>query len=137
MSSVQEDDRKAVFAFVGDFNAHHREWLASVSPTNAHGRAALDFPSISGCSQLVSSPTHRAGNCLDLVFTDAPDVVNVVVGAPLGTSDHSVTSIRLNLRQSVPSYTVTRDVYLKAQVNWKSVREEVSEIRLRFCPQQP
>ena len=33
-------------------------------------------------------PTHIAGNRLDLVMTDVPDIVDVVVGTPLGTSDH-------------------------------------------------
>ena len=32
-----------VFVFVGDANAHHSEWLESVSPTDRHGRDALDF----------------------------------------------------------------------------------------------
>lgn len=87
-----------MFVFVGDFNAYHREWLTSVSPTDAHGRAALDFANVSCCTQLVSGPTHQAGNCLDLVLSDAPDVVRVEVKAPLGSSDHSSISIQLNLR---------------------------------------
>ncbi len=62
MSVIQDDDRKAAFVVVGDFNAHHREWLDSVSPTYSHGRAALDFANVSGCSQLVAGPTHLAGN---------------------------------------------------------------------------
>ena len=43
MSYIQENDRKAAFLFVGDFNAHHREWLNSISPTDRHGLSALDF----------------------------------------------------------------------------------------------
>ena len=31
--------------------------------------------------------THIAGNRLDLVMTDVPDIVDVVVGTPLGTSN--------------------------------------------------
>ena len=29
--------------FVGDANAHHSEWLESVSPTDQHRRDDLDF----------------------------------------------------------------------------------------------
>ncbi len=58
MAMIQDDDRKAPFVIVGDFNAHHREWLQSVSPTDSLGCAALDFTSMSGCSQLVADPTH-------------------------------------------------------------------------------
>ena len=45
-----------------------------------HGRDALDFCNLSGCKQLVRCPTHIAGKRLDLVMTDAPDIVDVFVG---------------------------------------------------------
>ena len=80
MVRVQSVDDKAVFVFVGDANAHHSEWLESVSPTDRHGRDALDFCNLSGCEQLVRCPTHVAGNRLDLVMTDVLDIVDVVVG---------------------------------------------------------
>ena len=41
MARVQSVDDKAVF--VGNANALHSEWLESVSPTDRHGRDALDF----------------------------------------------------------------------------------------------
>ena len=37
--------------------------------------------------QFVRSPTHIAGKRLRLVMTDVPDIVDVVVGTPLATSD--------------------------------------------------
>ena len=53
MSRVQTVDDKAVFVFVGDANAHHSEWLQSVSPTDRHGRDGLDLFNLSDCEQLV------------------------------------------------------------------------------------
>ncbi len=50
--------------------------------------------------------------------------------APLGTSDHSAISIQLDVRQHISTYTVTKEVFLKGRVNWSSVREDVSHIRL-------
>ena len=47
---LQSVDDKAVFVFVGDANAHHSEWLESVSHTYRHGRDALDFCNLSGSS---------------------------------------------------------------------------------------
>ncbi len=94
MSLIQDDDQKAAFVFVGDFNAHHCEWLESVSPTDSHGLAALDFANVSLCSQLVVGPTHLAGNRLDLVLTDVQDIEKVTTMAPLGTSDHSAITIQ-------------------------------------------
>ena len=48
--------------------------------------------------------THIAGNRLDLVMTNVPDIVDVVVGTPLGTSDHCFVSCVLCIEQSVPEY---------------------------------
>ena len=87
MARVDSIDDKAVFVFVGDANAHHSEWSESVSPTDRHGRDALDFCNLSGCEQLVCGFTHIAGNRLDLVMTDVLDIVDVVVGTSLGTLD--------------------------------------------------
>ena len=45
---------KQSFSFFGDANAHHSEWLESVSPTDRHWRDSLDFCNVS------TSPTHIA-----------------------------------------------------------------------------
>ena len=45
MTAIQENDRKASFVFIGDSNAHHKEWLNSISQTDCHGLRALDFSS--------------------------------------------------------------------------------------------
>lgn len=128
MGKVQESDPKSAVVFVGDFNAHHTEWLNSHSPTNSSGRAARDMCNLSGCSQLVTSPTHIAGNTLDLVITEVPDVVDVSVGTPLGTSDHCCLNLHVTVNQSLPSYDVRRTVFLKNRVNWDRVREDVQDI---------
>ena len=86
MARVQSVDDQAVFVFVGDADAHQIEWLESESPTGGHGRYALDFCNLSGSEQLMSCATHNAGNRLDLVMTDVPDIVDVVVGTPLSIS---------------------------------------------------
>ena len=57
-------------------------------------------------SQVVSSwgavlLDHIAGNRLDLVMTDVSNIVDVVVGTPLGTSDHCFVSCVLHVEQSV------------------------------------
>ena len=77
MNRVQSVDDKAVFVFVSDANAHRSEWLEFVSPTDRHGRDAVDFCNLLGCQQLVCCPTNIAGNRLDLMMTDVPDIVDV------------------------------------------------------------
>ena len=106
MAKIQEDDRKASFVFIGDFNAHHKEWLNSVSPTNCHGVRALDFATESGCEQIVHESTHISGNCLDLVFTDSPGVITNTVGSPVGTSDHAKLSLVIKTEQVDPDIII-------------------------------
>ena len=50
---------------------------------------------------------------------DAPDIVVVFVGTPLGTSDHCFVSCLLRVEQSVPEYNVS--CHLKLRTNWKNV----------------
>ena len=86
---------------VGDANGHDSEWLKSVSPTDRHGRNALDLCRLSCCEQLVHCPTHIVGYRLDLAMTDALEIVDVFVGTPLSTSDHCFVSYVLRIDQSV------------------------------------
>ena len=53
------------------------------------GRAALDSASSSGCELMATEPTHIDGWVLDLVLTDIQDLVEIRVGSPVETSDHS------------------------------------------------
>ena len=46
--------------------------------------------------------TCIAGNRLDLVMTDVPDIVDVFIGTPLCTSDHCFESCVLSVEKSVP-----------------------------------
>ena len=64
------------------------------------------------------SPTHIADNRFDLVMTDVPDMVDVVVGTILGTSDHCFVSCVLRVEQSVPKYNVRSPVFLKHSTTW-------------------
>ena len=82
MAAVQAEDVHASFLFVGELNDHHQEWLGSTT-TNNHGVAAFDFATVSGCDQLVVSPTHAHGGKLDLLMTYVPDLIRVAVVAPI------------------------------------------------------
>ena len=125
MALIQSSDRKAAFVFVGDLNAHHSQWLGSVSGTNGHGIAALDFCTTSGCSQLVDQPTHSGGNRLDLLMTDVPDLVEFQVLAPVGSSDHSAIGFAVKVAQFVPNVCIRREVFLKHRVNWNAVLDDL------------
>ena len=133
MSEMQQADRKFSIVFVGDFNAHHREWLGSVSETDAHGRALLDFATSSSCQHLVAGPTHSSGNPLDLVLTDVPGVVSVVVSPPVGRSDHSSMLLSLNVDQPVMDFMVVKEVYVKTGIIWANVAADVESLPWGDC----
>ena len=105
MSDIQELDRELSFIFVGYLNAHHQEWLKSVSPTDRHSIAAFDFANLSGCTQLIKKPTHKLGNCLNLLLTDVPGVADPLVDPPLGNSDHSSISFSVKMGFKIPNIT--------------------------------
>ena len=128
MALIQETDQKSCFVFVGDLNAHHQQWLNSLSPTNRHGHAALDFSNLSGCTQLVTGPTHNSGNRLDLLLSDVPDVVEVKISPPIGKSDHSAISFDLLTNFNVPKFTVSRRIYLKSRANWNNIARDLMDV---------
>ena len=130
MAAVQAADVRASFLFVGDLNGHQQEWLGSTT-TNRHCVAALDFDTVSGCHRLVISPTHACGGTLDLLMTDVPDLVRVVVVAPLGRSDHSSLSIAISMAYAVPNLCVSRKMLLKHRVNWTAVCDAIGVLPWR------
>ena len=78
MAAVQAEDARASFLFVGDLNGHHQEWLGPTT-TKRHGVADFDFATVPGCDQLVGSPTHARSGTLDLLMTDVPDLVRLLL----------------------------------------------------------
>ena len=126
--NIQEEDRKSCFLFVGDLNAHHRDWLNSVSPTDHHGIAALDFSNITGCDQIVTGATHTSGNRLDLLLTDVGGVVEVQTIAPIGSSDHKGLACRVQLDFPVPDFSITREVIIKSRINWNGINRTFDSI---------
>ena len=130
MATVQAEDVRASFLFVGDLNGHHQEWLGSTT-TNGHGVATFDFATVSGRDQLVVGPTHAHGGTLDLLITDAPDLIRVAVVAPIGNSDHSSLSADISMAQPVPNLCVSRKISLKQQINWNTVCGVIRELPWR------
>ena len=127
MARIQESDRKSSFIFVGDMNAHHKDWLNSRT-TDRHGIAALDFGTVTNCTQTVSDPTHLSNNTLDLLFTDVPDLVSTSVKPPVGTSDHCVIAFKVTTSLPQDSETFSHKVYLKNSVDWAVINSEVASL---------
>ena len=84
---------------------------------------------MSGCDQLVVSPTHACSGTLDLLMTDVPDLVWVSVVAPIGNSDHSSLSAAISMAQAVPNLCVSWEVFLKRQVNLNTACGAIQDLQ--------
>ena len=80
---------------------------------------------------MVVSPTHARGGTLDLLMTDVPDLIQVAVVVPKGTTDHSSLSVVISMAQAVPNLWVSRKVFLKHQVNCNTVCGAILELPWR------
>ena len=128
MAAIQENDRKASFVFIGDFNAHHKEWLNSISQTDCHGLRAFRFLLRVRNDQIIHDPSPRSVNCLDLIFTDTLGVVAGNVGIPNGTSDHCYASATIKTEQAVPDISFSHKIYLKSQDDWDGILSDLHEL---------
>ena len=95
--------------FLGDFNAHHMEWLSHSSGTDRAGVALQEMCDIFNLQQLVDLPT-RGDNTLDLVLSPFDGVA--VARAHPGTSDHVSVAFELQVLsppQAAPDAEPVRD----------------------------
>ncbi|XP_046976468.1 uncharacterized protein LOC124542576 [Vanessa cardui] len=126
--AVQSRYPTAQMVFLGDFNAHHQEWLFPYQNSDHAGREALKFAISLNLSQLVHEATRvpdvdgHTPNCLDLLLTTDPDRFSVSVAAPLGTSDHCVIRSVFNFHPLDSGPTGTRRVWRYKSADWDEMR---------------
>ncbi|XP_045500068.1 uncharacterized protein LOC123697570 [Colias croceus] len=118
----------AELVVLGDFNAHHVEWLGSRTTDHA-GRTVHDFALAYGLTQLVSSPTRipdvegHTPSLLDLLLSTHPENYQVSVVAPLGSSDHCLIRSMVPLmgsKQQTPA--ARRRVWHYKSADWDGMR---------------
>ena len=122
----------------GDFNVHNEEWLVHSNKTDAEGRFCHDFATAYDLTQIVDSPTRvpdaegHFANLLDLFLTSSPELCTASVQSPLGTSDHSVVSVKVKSKckdsSDIPFH---RSVFRYAKADWDNFRSFISDIPLR------
>ncbi|XP_039748169.1 uncharacterized protein LOC120625207 [Pararge aegeria] len=126
--TVQRRYPTARLVFLGDFNAHHQEWLYPYQKTDHAGREARKFALSLDLSQLVHVATRipdvngHTPNCLDLLLTTDPDSFSVSVSAPLGTSDHCLVKSVSNYYPPASDSTVKRRVWRYRLADWDEMR---------------
>ena len=123
--------------FAGDLNLPHTAWPACSPKAGASPdeRKMIDSLSIL-CSQhflyqLVDQPTHRAGNILDLILTNNPEIFRSTEYIPASPiSSHSVVLVQSLLTS--PGTTINcnpRDLTKFDEVNLRSEKTDWDTIR--------
>ena len=119
---------------LGDFNAHHSEWLSSPR-TDQRGLLVFDLAEHFDLTQLVVGPTRypdREGdspNTLDLFLTSNPLPYTINLCPPLGTSDHvlvSVSSLSSNVQVERPPQLERRRLWHYGGADWTTFRDHLS-----------
>ena len=116
------------FLLMGDFNFADIDWLAPVPDTSVRPDSKLFLECLDDCfiTQHVTNPT-RGDAILDLVLTQDPDVVSdVVVGEPLGTSDHNMVLFIVQHYHMVTRNT--RSVRDYSRADYASIRSILASI---------
>lgn len=92
MAKIHDSDRKASFMLIGDFNNHHSHRLNSIPPTDCHD--ILPPTSLVSWGRKTCWSSHP---CLKessyVLFTDIPCLLNVSVGASIGSINAAVQLI--------------------------------------------
>ena len=87
---------------MGDFNLPNANWISGECKTGASSdeRAMVknlyEIATEHFLVQQIEGPTHRAGNLLDLVFTNNAQLVHSYTATPTVQSDHSFMQINAN-----------------------------------------
>ena len=118
---------------VGDLNLPHADWPNS-SSTIPLEQAFIDSFSNLSLSQLVTSPTHRSGNILDVLFSNhEPSIVNLQVQDPhsICKSDHFPLTFSIKSSFSRKK-TPKRSVYNFKKANWAQINRDLCSINWSF-----
>ena len=134
-SSLRSNSESSCVLVVGDFNIPALDWTDSSSPVNIGGNVIGDnFCDLMGDNflfQFVHGPTHIAGNKLDLVLCNCPEVVDGVSTHSPGLSefpsDHYIIdfSVRVKFHRANP---VRRKVYDFKRGNFAELRSSLEHV---------
>ena len=107
---------------VGDFNAHHKEWLCSAVPTDYAGIATREFCESFGLHQYVDFPT-RGPNSLDLIMSTFEGSATALPN--LGTSDHVSIKFQSRVAADLPETPKATKVLDWHSAPWNHIKGEL------------
>ena len=130
MNSIYRLDKKFVKVFfIGDLNLSNVNW-PSLASTSAIEQNFLNTFSNLGMVQLISQPTHKFGNMLDVLYTNSEQSIgklNILDIDSIVNSDHTPITfdINFNIKKKKP---VKRKIYNFKRANWEDLNQDLREI---------
>ena len=114
---------------VGDFDLDTVNWQNYTATSNVQTSYLNLFLDL-GLTQIISEPTHKCGNILDLLLTDSPLLVtNQKIHSPGAfiKSDHSPISFTLS-SLIARRKAITRKIFNFKKANWKTLNNDLKRV---------
>ena len=115
---------------VGDFNFPEVEWPEATTTVELHKKFLDLFLVDLGHSQMISEPTHKNGNTLDLLFTNIPDIINKISVLDFNEvckSDHFGIKFEIKLNVKLKK-VAKRQIYNFSKANWKELNFDLKKV---------
>jgi len=135
-SAIESVQSTPTLIICGDYNLPNINWIEG-QPHSTHNQLAATISSFQSrqlLSQIVKKPTHKAGNILDLIFTNDRQLFNEVNCLPTTQSDHFIIEIATHFKshfakaqQNNRTFSNTFDSlnFFSEDVNWDGIRMEL------------
>ena len=118
---------------IGDFNFHEVSWPDGHTSCELQHKF-LDFlTSDLGHTQLISNPTHKSGNTLDLIFTNIPALiknVKILDQNELCLSDHFGVKFNVDMKVKFKDSPKTKS-YNYRKANWVRLNNSLRQVNWR------
>lgn len=118
---------------VGDLNLDSANWHLNTASGSVHSSFLNLFNDL-GLSQLISEPTHRSGNTLDVLLSNTPPLIeNIIVSFPGShvSSDHSY--ITFSIRSHIKRKKIAkRSIYNFKRANWTNLNNDLSRVDWQY-----
>ena len=131
----------------GDFNLPHAIW----STGGHHGPISVEYQTMISdlfnlasehfMIQVIDSPTHRAGNTLDLIFTNNANYIHSYSSQITALSDHKSIECKVRYRKDSEKTSTDKKPqrdpnlydlnFFSESINWPALRNALAEVQWR------
>ncbi|MCP4457853.1 MAG: hypothetical protein GY816_07500, partial [Cytophagales bacterium] len=118
---------------IGDFNLPQADWSTSFSNVPIE-QSFIDSFNDLGLCQMITSPTHKGGNTLDLLLSNSDSSVNdvkVLDKDSVCKSDHYPISLSIKCN-ATRKKSPKRKVFNFKRANWEMMNHDLSSINWQF-----